>query len=40
MRAEGQEGAAATMAPQAIRMWLADDKSKLITSFENIAASE
>ncbi len=40
MQAEGQAGAAATVSVQAIRLWLAEDKTKLINSFLNIAASE
>ena len=40
MQAEGQSGDAATVSVKAIRMWLADDKTKLIDSFLNIAASE
>ena len=40
MQAEGQNGAAATMSPKAIRLWLADDKTKLVNSFLQIASSE
>ena len=44
MQAEGQNGAVlvtpATVSPKAIRLWLADDKAKLVNSFLQIAASE